>query len=209
MTTDARAERAALCDLLIHLGPDQPTLCEGWRTRDLAAHLVLRERRPLAAPGIMLSPLAGYTARVQGRLAQRPFADLVRTLRRPPAWSPTRLAPLDQAVNGTEMFVHHEDVRRAQPDWQPRELSTDQAGALWRRVRTLGRFVLRRVPAMIELAAPGYGSVTVGRGGPSVRLYGDPGELTMFLTGRQQAARVEVTGPSALTDQLVSARLGL
>ena len=40
-------------------GPDGPTLCEGWQTRDLAAHLVLRERRPDAAAGVMGGPLAG------------------------------------------------------------------------------------------------------------------------------------------------------
>jgi hypothetical protein len=36
-------ERLELCDLLLELGPDAPTLCEGWTTADLAAHLVLRE----------------------------------------------------------------------------------------------------------------------------------------------------------------------
>ena len=59
MTRYARPEREALCDLLTDLGPEAPTLCAGWRTRDLAAHLVLRERRPDAAPGILLPLLAG------------------------------------------------------------------------------------------------------------------------------------------------------
>src|SRR5882762_622635 len=36
-------ERRELCDLFLELGPDAPTLCEGWTTLDLAAHLVLRE----------------------------------------------------------------------------------------------------------------------------------------------------------------------
>ncbi|MGH3682284.1 MAG: maleylpyruvate isomerase family mycothiol-dependent enzyme, partial [Natronosporangium sp.] len=73
----ARAERLALCDLLTDLGPDQPTLCAGWTTRDLAAHLVARERRPLAAPGLILRPLAGYTERVRQSVARRPFPVLV------------------------------------------------------------------------------------------------------------------------------------
>ncbi|MGD0448569.1 MAG: maleylpyruvate isomerase family mycothiol-dependent enzyme [Candidatus Dormibacteria bacterium] len=42
-------ERRELCDLLIQVGPDAPTLCEGWTTSDLAAHLVLRERFPSLA----------------------------------------------------------------------------------------------------------------------------------------------------------------
>ena len=44
--TYAQDERAALAALLHETGPDGPTLCEGWQTRDLVAHLVLRERRP-------------------------------------------------------------------------------------------------------------------------------------------------------------------
>jgi hypothetical protein len=44
-------ERAQLADLLGELGPGAPTLLAPWTTRDLAAHLVLRERNPLAGPG--------------------------------------------------------------------------------------------------------------------------------------------------------------
>jgi uncharacterized protein (TIGR03085 family) len=29
---------------------------------------------------------------------------------------------LDAKANGMEMFIHHEDARRGQPDWQPRVL---------------------------------------------------------------------------------------
>ena len=49
----AQLERGRLCDLLLVVGPDHPTLCEGWTTADLAAHLVIRERKPLAGPGIV------------------------------------------------------------------------------------------------------------------------------------------------------------
>lgn len=209
MSTDASRERAALCDLLSRLGPDQPTLCEGWTTRDLAAHLLLRERRPLAALGITLPPLSRYTAGVQRRLAQRPFPDLIQALRRPPAWAPARLAGLDRAMNSVEMFVHHEDVRRCQPDWQPRELPASLADLLWRQQRILGRFRLRRFPATVEVEAPGYGSFRTGRGDDRLTLRGDPGELALFLTGRQRAARVEIEGPPPLADRLRTARLGL
>ena len=78
-------ERLALCALLDKTGPDAPTLCEGWTTGDLAAHLVLRERRPDAAGGVIGGPLAGYTARVQQRIrARTPFGDLVRMIRSGP-----------------------------------------------------------------------------------------------------------------------------
>ena len=59
MTDVAAAERAALLDLLERLGPDAPTLCEGWATHDLAAHLVVRERRPVAGPGYVFPALHG------------------------------------------------------------------------------------------------------------------------------------------------------
>ena len=38
-TSLARRERDALCDLALLLGPDAPTLCEGWDARDLVTHL--------------------------------------------------------------------------------------------------------------------------------------------------------------------------
>lgn len=59
-----RKERQALCDTLASLGPDAPTLCEGWTTADLAAHLMVREREPLAAAGIVLpGPFANLNRR--------------------------------------------------------------------------------------------------------------------------------------------------
>jgi len=206
----ARDERAALCDLLAEFGPDQPTLCQGWTTRDLAAHLLVRERRPLAAPGIVVRPLAGYTERVRRRLAGRPFPELVDTLRRPPGWSPIALAPVDRAVNTLELFIHHEDARRGRPGWQPRELPAGLAAALWARIRPYARLRLRRFRAPLTVHSPGHGEVRTGRDGAEpVRLSGDPGELVLFLTGRQAAARVDLTGPEELTGRLASARLGL
>lgn len=210
MPNYAREERLALCDLLTDLGPDQPTLCAGWTTRDLAAHLVARERRPLAAPGLVWRPLAGYTDRVRRSLARRPYPALVETLRRPPRWSPVALDPLDRAVNTLEMFVHHEDVRRGQPDPVSRELPPGLATALWQRVRPYARLRLRRFPAPVVVHAPGRGEVRTGQGeGEPVRLSGEPGELALFLTGRQPAARAALTGPEGPAGRLATARLGL
>ena len=83
----ARAERRGLCDLLLEVGPDAPTLCTGWTTRDLAAHLVVRESRPDASLGIVLPPLSGWTHRVQSGAARLDYAELVdaETLARPDA----------------------------------------------------------------------------------------------------------------------------
>ena len=74
----AQRERSALIEIMRAVGPDAPTLCEGWTTRDLAAHLVVRERRPDALPGLMFAPLASHTARLQEQLAaSTTYEDLV------------------------------------------------------------------------------------------------------------------------------------
>src|SRR3984957_8623240 len=120
--TYAQDERAALAALLHDTGPDGPTLCAGWQTRDLVAHLVLRERRPDAAVGVMGGPLAGYTARVQRQYLDRySYAELVALFRSgPPQLSVFAIPGADEAANSVEYFVHHEDVRRAADDWTER-----------------------------------------------------------------------------------------
>lgn len=205
----ARLERAALCDLLDDIGPDQPTLCAGWTTRDLAAHLVVRERRPDAAAGIMLKPLAAHMERVRAATALRAYGSLVETLRTPPPWSLGAFGPLDRATNTLEFFIHHEDVRRAAPDWKPRPLSREYGRALWAYVPGAARLALRRLTFGVELTAPGHGTATVGHGAVQAHLTGDPGELALFLSGRQRVADVELTGPDELTAKLRKARLGL
>lgn len=191
----AHAERIALCDLLTETGPDAPTLCEGWTTGDLAVHLVIRERRPDAGPGILVAPLAGYTERVQRRMkAATPYADLVGLLRGgPPAWSPMGLPGMDAAANTLEYFVHHEDVRRARPGWEPRELPAAMLELLWGRLR-MSRLVLRRVPVEVTLVEPGGNTLRVAKGGKRVRVHGPVAELTLWALGRKDAARVEITG---------------
>lgn len=205
MTKFVAAERAALADLMERLGPDAPTLCEGWTTRDLAAHLVLRNGRPDAAAGIVVPALAGHTRRVQERIARQPWPDLLAKVRRRPWWAVLG----EDAVNRTEYFVHHEDVRRAQPVWQPRPLQADAAAGLWSRLHSQARLVLRKVPAEVTVTAPGHGSVTAGRGGEAVTLAGDPGELLVFLTGRQTHARVDLTGPDRIIERMRHSRYGV
>jgi uncharacterized protein (TIGR03085 family) len=86
------AERARLSDLLDELGPDAPTLLAPWTTRDLAAHLVLRERDYLAGPGLVL-PGAWARLAEQHRqaLAQRDYSRLVATFRSGPPPGPFRV----------------------------------------------------------------------------------------------------------------------
>ena len=182
----ADAERGALADLALELGPDEPTLCGEWTVRDLLAHLVIRENRPDAAPGILLPPLAWWTARVQARAAQREFGDLVAAVRGgPPRWSPTALPPL-KGVEVQEFFIHHEDIRRAQPDWSPRPPLPERDALLWSQVGLLGRLAYRKSPVGVTLRRPD-GAERVAKSGPrTVTLVAEPGELVLHAAGRQQ-----------------------
>ncbi|MDQ1643323.1 MAG: hypothetical protein QOJ90_2674 [Actinomycetota bacterium] len=191
-----RTERAALADLLDELGPDEPTLAEGWTTRDLAAHLVIRERRPDASAGIAVPFLAPYTRGVQAAAAKRPFEDLVAEVRSgPPAWSLFALPRMDRLLNTTEYFVHHEDVRRAQPGWAPRDLSDRASATLWKAATGRARLAFRGVGCGVVLSRPGADSVTVTSGEPTAVLTGEPQELLLYVFGRKDHALVEVTGP--------------
>jgi uncharacterized protein (TIGR03085 family) len=199
MTAFARSERLALCETLRAVGPDAPTLCEGWLTRDLAAHLVLRESRPDASPGIVVSALAGRTARVQRSLAQLSWPQLVDRVQHPPFWSPLSWGPLEEAANLSEHFVHHEDVLRAQPGWaQPRPIDPAYEQALWSAVASHGRLLFRRSPVRVVLHGPDGATASVHQlrapGAGSVTLTGRAGELLFYAFGRTDHARVEIGG---------------
>jgi uncharacterized protein (TIGR03085 family) len=205
----AADERAALCDLFEELGPNEPTLCTGWQTRDLAAHLVVRERRPDIAPGILLKPLAGHTKRVQDSYARRPWRELVDLVRGgPPVWWPTRLPVLDNAVNSIEMFVHHEDTRRGQDGWEPRKPDAHRDAVLWAGLRRMSWLTLRRSPVGLVLSRPGGAEIVVRRGPSTVTVSGEPGELLLFATGRE-AVRVEFAGDQTAVAAVKGLRRGL
>ncbi|HEY6855367.1 MAG: hypothetical protein QOI79_1278 [Mycobacterium sp.] len=191
--TAARRERSALVDTLRAVGPDAPTLCEGWKTRDLAAHLVVRERRPDATLGIAVPFLADYTAKVQNKVAQSTgWDDLVELVSSgPPIYSPFKV--LDAVANLGEMFIHHEDVRRAVDGWQPRVLDKSIAAQLRRQLGLMSRMMLSKLPAQVVLQTPtGERIARVGRG-DAVTLTGEPPELLLFVSGRD-AVRVEFDG---------------
>jgi len=185
--TAAQRERAALVATMSETGPDAPTLCEGWTTRDLAAHLVVRERRLDAAPGIMVPFLAGYTDKVQRQTASSTDWDALvdKISSGPPLFSPFKL--LDSVANMDEMFIHHEDVRRAQPGWEPRSLDPDTLAALRRPVGVMARLTMGKVPARVTLRTPDGETVAVVGSGPDLTVTGDIGELTLFVAGRDEA----------------------
>ena len=199
MTSPARRERYALCDTFEAVGPDAPTLCSPWRTRDLAAHLVIREGRPDAAVGLLVPPLAQRAQRVQEGYAAGSWPELVERVRTgPPPWSPTRFEAVDAVVNLAELFIHHEDVLRAAPGWEPRPLPADLEQGLWSTLTRTGRLLFRRSPVGVVLVTPAHGRRLVRSapsGAGSVVLRGAPGELLLHASGRQSVARVLVEGP--------------
>src|SRR3954452_8604870 len=140
----SRTERAALCNSALEAGENAPTLCAGWTVKDLVIHLLVRERDPLGAPGILVPQLERLTDRSSRKLAPHDFTSLVERVRSgPPRWSPTALPVLDRAVNTLEFFVHHEDIRRAATDWQPRELTDREQRAIWKSIGVAGKGLVR------------------------------------------------------------------
>ncbi|GFG67452.1 TIGR03085 family protein [Mycobacterium kubicae] len=203
----AQQERAALVETILAAGPEAPTLCEGWTTRDLAAHLVIREYRLDAAPGILIPFFADHTEKVQNQVAQQTeWEELVGKIASgPPSYSPFKL--LDSVANVAEMFIHHEDVRRAGAGWEPRELDPNLTARLRRTVPLMGRLTLAKVPGRVALrTTEGKTLLTAGRG-PAVTVTGAPEELLLFAVGRD--SRVDLEGDEAAIRAVREARKGL
>lgn len=197
----------ALADVLEQLGPDAPTLCDGWTTKDLAAHVYVREHRPDASLGVLpLGPLSAYTNRVMdSTLRTLGYDEIVRRLRSVPPW--LRLGNVDALINTVEYFVHTEDVRR--PNNLPlRDLPEDFERAVWRRGSKQARISFRRVDARVRLIPTVGDPVEVGSG-ELVEVRGLPSELLLLEFNRKDAARVDMTGATTAVDKVRSAKLGL
>lgn len=205
----AAVERDALADTFLRVGPEHPTLCAGWSARDLLHHLLVRERQPWAAAGIVVAPLAPLTERAMASWADTPWAEAVTVFREgPPLWTPYRLPAVDAVANGAEHFVHHEDVRRGVPGWEPRPPDPARDGELWTIVGRTARMLHRRSPVGVVLRRPD-GEEVVARAAPrSVTLAGAPGELLLHGFGRA-AVRVEAEGAEADVAALEAAARGI
>jgi uncharacterized protein (TIGR03085 family) len=205
-----RSERNALCDLFSRVGPVAPTLCEGWTTTDLATHLVVRERKPLAALGLVLKPLAATLRKEMARMSSANSYDaLVAMVRSGP---PAVLRPFDAAMNMSEYFIHHEDVRRGGGDTTPRPAAdiVDVEEALWRGLGRGSKLLTRALgPTGLELIHSDGRTVRARTGDPAATLTGRPGEIVLYLSGRTAAAHVEIGGPPEAVAALRAARFGI
>ena len=208
----AQRERQALCDTFDRVGPGAPTVCSPWTTADLAAHLVIRDRRPDLSPGIWVRFLAGRTEAGMAAYAAKPWPELVGLVRSgPPRWSPASLGPVDEAVNLMEFYIHHEDVLRAQAVGPQRTVPEDLERALWGVLRRLGPILFRRARAGAVLVAPGHGRVTARQetGPGSVTITAHPSELALVAYGRARVAQVDVSGRPEAVDAVLGSELGL
>jgi uncharacterized protein (TIGR03085 family) len=210
MTTLAQSERAALADRALAVGPDEPTLCGDWLVKHLLAHLVLRESSPAAA-GITIPGLGGVAEAATQRLARKDFAVLVERFRKgAPFYSPFAVSKVDALFNAMEFYIHHEDIRRAQPEWAPRELDARSENALWRAVRGGARGLLRNVDHGIKATRTDTSESAVLRDGqPSVTLVGLPSEIALFVYGRQAQSHVAIEGDPVLVEKLKGSTLGI
>jgi uncharacterized protein (TIGR03085 family) len=192
-------ERRNLCDVFDELGPSVATLLEGWTAHDLAAHIVVRERDLIAGPCLVLpGRFQRFAEQRRVRLAQRrDFSWLVARIRSGPPPGFFRIGWVRSFPNLNEFFVHHEDVRRAN-GMDPRTLTPELETALWRNVRRGSRYLGRRLrDAGLEIEWAGTSErLRVRPGEPTARLTGLPGELLLYVFGRQRAAQVEVNGPA-------------
>ncbi|MFN8077456.1 MAG: TIGR03085 family metal-binding protein [Kineosporiaceae bacterium] len=200
--------RAAFLEVLQAAGPTAPTLCEGWTAHDLAAHVVARERRPLADAGLVVPALAGWTERTRLPTARHSFPNLLEQVREGPGrFSPFSLPGVEGLANLVEFTVHLQDAARPAGVVVPQVAGLERAvvGQL-RRQAPLHR---RRLPGPVVLrTADGERMWDVPPSPEPVVVTGPPVELLLFLTGRS-AARVEIEGPAEAVARVRAASLGL
>ncbi|HLS62918.1 MAG TPA: TIGR03085 family metal-binding protein [Ruania sp.] len=191
----ARVEMQALAGTLRAAGPERDTLCAGWRTRHLAAHLYLRAHQPwqlLGLPGTSGVEELAAQCREVGRYEQV-IEEFTGPVRWP--WRLSRSGPMDDLTNLVEYVVHHEDVRRAGPDpASPRLLPPEQRAQVWAKFARTAVGLYLSAPVGVLLMVPGGSTVRARPGGDPVRVVGEPVEQALYAMGRREQAQVELRG---------------
>ena len=209
MTPLATSERAALCDTALAVGADRPTLSGEWTVKDLVVHLLLREGSPASASresGATTMPTAA-----SARMGRRPWPELVQRLRSgPPRLSPFAIPKIDELANSLEFFVHHEDIRRAQPDWSPRDLGAETERTLWSSIGMPGKALTRKAPVGVRIENTSTGeSRVLKKAAETVTVQGPPAEVVLFLFGRSTQAQVELLGDPDAVARLQATSLSI
>src|SRR5512139_3777993 len=110
----------------------------------------------------------------------------------------------------SERLVRQEDIRRAQEEWEPRELADRVQDVLWKMVRVAGKGLVRSTKVGVVLERSDTAEqAALKPTTPSVVVRGLPAELVMFVYGRQSQAHVELLGADADVAALTGADLGV
>lgn len=198
-----RRSLAALLDSLSGEQWESPSLCDGWRVRDVAAHVAMAALPP--SPALLL--VGAVRARgnidrlnhdVAVRAAQRPVAEIAGTLRQ---HADSRRLPVVANHRNVlfDILVHGQDIARPLGIDRPMPIPAAAAGA--ERVWTMGwPFWAQRRLRGIRLVADDA-DWAVGSG---AEVTGPVSALLLVLTGRP-AGLTALRGPGA--DE-VAQRLG-
>ena len=207
--------REVLAETLLAAGPDAATLCAGWRTQELAAHLYLREHSPKVGVSLIMKPWKKISEKATLKLGAESstpeaYAALVEKFRAgPPKMSPLSLRAVDHSANLVEFFVHTEDIRRASDRWAPRALDADYSQALWAELVKRAAILYRSVDLGVVLVDPSGPRHVAKRAPVSVAIIGDPGELLLHANGRIGQALVSFEGQPDAVALLQTAPVGL
>ena len=198
--TTIDAERVSLADLLAELSDaewERPSLCAGWRVRDVAAHLTLSHAGPTFAVPALIRARGSFDRMVHDTAvaaAEAPTDQLVAGIRalvgsRRHAIGTTELEPL------IDVLVHGQDI--AVPLGRDRPVPPAAAAAAATRVWSMGwPFWARRRLRGVELVATDSG----WRAGTGPAVHGTTGDLLALLTGRPHVlARLSGPGAAALS----------
>lgn len=198
-------ERERLIETIREAGPHAPTLCDEWDVKDLLIHLIIREQMPYVLARQSLPGPLGSSAKLKlADLELESFNTLISQFERRPKASPFHLAALDSAFNTLEYTIHNEDVRRAN-GFTRRHLHSRDAAAVFRAVRVMSQVILSRSPVHVILDAPGHGRTHIlatTRHSTTVEIVGEPLELALFISGREEAARVNLLGSPGAIENL-------
>jgi uncharacterized protein (TIGR03083 family) len=201
-------QRLALARLLEGLSDDeweQPSLCAGWRVRDVAAHVSLCALPP--SPGSMLADLIRARGNmhqlntlVSQRRAERAPEQLIADLRQHAC---SRKIPIvsDQRNILFDLLVHMQDIAIPLGIDVPMPVIPAAAGAT--RVWSMGwPFWARRRLRGLQLSA----TDTDWSAGAGTELQGPIRMLLLLLTGRTTTALPHLSGPGV---QAIIERLGI
>ena len=199
-----------MCDLFLAVGPEAPTLAGEWTTRDLAAHLVVRERRPDAGPGIVSSFLRDYSEKVRIAERDRPWTELVervRRVRRCGTRCASRRSTSSSTPSSSSSTTRTSAGRRT--DGRRATLDPQLEHALASSIKRAGGMLTRKATVGVTMNADGVDPVRLHKGAPAVTISGPIGECVLYLYGRKDVAGVTFDGPDDAVASIAETPFGL